>query len=184
MMLIRHGAVMAGVLDALGGLGDRLAHVQADFADPLTPAWVIEQAVERFGHVDVLIANHARNSKQSLEEVTVTELDLAWAVNARGSVLLTQAFAAQHDDRRSGGRVILFTSGQHLAPMSRSGGAPGSADPARRGAYAPHAPHRALYEMKGDDGKRRYTVQQIPDRLGVSRATIYRHLDPGKPISA
>jgi DNA-binding MarR family transcriptional regulator len=43
---------------------------------------------------------------------------------------------------------------------------------------------RALYEMKGDDGKRRYTVQQIADRLGVNRATIYRHLDPGKPVSA
>ncbi|MCO6004011.1 helix-turn-helix domain-containing protein [Actinoallomurus purpureus] len=43
---------------------------------------------------------------------------------------------------------------------------------------------RALYEMKGDDGKRRYTVQQIADRLGVSRATIYRHLDPDKPVSA
>jgi len=39
-------------------------------------------------------------------------------VNARASVLLTQAFAAVHDDRRPGGRVILFTSGQHLAPMS------------------------------------------------------------------
>ncbi|MFI7106954.1 SDR family oxidoreductase [Nonomuraea sp. NPDC050227] len=110
-------AGMAGVLEALGGLGDRLAHVQADFADPLKPAWVIEQAVQRFGHVDVLIANHARSSKQSLEQVTAAELDLAWAVNARGSVLLTQAFAAQHDDQRPGGRVILFTSGQHLGPM-------------------------------------------------------------------
>ncbi|MEW9555312.1 helix-turn-helix domain-containing protein [Nonomuraea sp. NPDC050783] len=43
---------------------------------------------------------------------------------------------------------------------------------------------RALYEMKGDDGERRYTVQQIADRLGVSRATIYRHLDPDKLVSA
>jgi 3-oxoacyl-[acyl-carrier protein] reductase len=34
-------------------------------------------------------------------------------------VLLTQAFAAQHDDSRPGGRVVLFTSGQHLGPMSR-----------------------------------------------------------------
>jgi transcriptional regulator of acetoin/glycerol metabolism len=33
-------------------------------------------------------------------------------------------------------------------------------------------------------GKRRYTVQRIADRLGVSRATIYRHLDPDKPVSA
>ncbi|GGO71753.1 helix-turn-helix domain-containing protein [Nonomuraea cavernae] len=28
------------------------------------------------------------------------------------------------------------------------------------------------------------TVLQIADRLGVSRATIYRHLDPDKPVSA
>lgn len=108
---------MAGVLEALGGVGNDLHHVEADFADPAAPAWVIEQAVDRFGHVDVLVANHARSSSQSLTEVTASELDLAWAVNARASVLLTQAFAAQHDDRRPGGRVILFTSGQHLAPM-------------------------------------------------------------------
>ncbi|MEV1244931.1 SDR family oxidoreductase [Nonomuraea sp. NPDC049750] len=110
-------AGMAGVLAALGGVGDHLAHVEADFTDPAAPAAVIERAVDRFGHVDVLVANHARSSKQTLEEVTAPELDLAWAVNARASVLLTQAFAAQHDDQRSGGRVILFTSGQHLAPM-------------------------------------------------------------------
>ncbi|WP_242675933.1 helix-turn-helix domain-containing protein [Streptosporangium minutum] len=38
--------------------------------------------------------------------------------------------------------------------------------------------------MKGKDGKHRYTVQQIADRPGVSRATIYRHLDSDKPVSA
>jgi 3-oxoacyl-[acyl-carrier protein] reductase len=111
-------AGMTGVLEALGGPADELAHVAADFADAAMPAWVIERTVERFGHVDVLVANHARSSNQTLAEVTATELDLTWAVNARASVLLTQAFAAQHDDRRPGGRVILFTSGQHLAPMS------------------------------------------------------------------
>ncbi len=68
----------------------------------------------------MIVANHARSSgKQTLSNVTVEELDLSWAVNARASVLLTQAFAAQHDDRRRGGRVVLFTSGQHLAPMAQ-----------------------------------------------------------------
>jgi DNA invertase Pin-like site-specific DNA recombinase len=33
-----------------------------------------------------------------------------------------------------------------------------------------------MYEEKGDDGKRKYTVQQIADELGVSRPTIYRAL--------
>jgi 3-oxoacyl-[acyl-carrier protein] reductase len=109
---------IAGVLDELGGVGDRLQHVEANFVETAAPAFVIEQAIAAFGHVDVLVANHARSSKQRLADVTADELDLAWAVNARASVLLTQAFAAAHDDLRNGGRVILFTSGQHLAPMS------------------------------------------------------------------
>ncbi|WP_235029976.1 SDR family oxidoreductase [Nonomuraea solani] len=108
---------MEAVLAGLGGDGDRLRHVAADFADPEAPARVMERAVAAYGHVDVLIANHARSVRQSLTEVTAAELDLAWAVNGRASVLLTQAFAAQYDDRRPGGRVILFTSGQHLGPM-------------------------------------------------------------------
>jgi 3-oxoacyl-[acyl-carrier protein] reductase len=111
-------AGIAGVLDALGGQGPHLAHVAADFADPDAPAGVVRSAVKAHGAVDILIANHARSSVQDLAEVTAGELDLAWAVNARASVLLTQAFAAAHDDGRPGGRVILFTSGQHLAPMS------------------------------------------------------------------
>jgi 3-oxoacyl-[acyl-carrier protein] reductase len=109
---------IAGVLEALGGVGDRLQHVEADFADPAAPAFVVDQAVAAFGCVDALVANHARSSTQAFGDVTGDELDLSWAVNARASVLLTQAFAAAHDDRRRGGRVILFTSGQHLAPMS------------------------------------------------------------------
>jgi len=38
------------------------------------------------------------------------------AVNTRATLLLVRAFAAQHDGRE-GGRVVLFTSGQHLGPM-------------------------------------------------------------------
>lgn len=34
-----------------------------------------------------------------------------------------------------------------------------------------------MYDETGADGKRRYTVQQIADEFGVSRPTIYRHLE-------
>lgn len=109
----------AGIVESLGGEGRRLRHVAADFADPQAPELVIAMAMEAFGTMDVVVANHARSSTQSLAEVTTAELDLAWAVNARASVLLARAFAAAHDDERPGGRIILFTSGQHLAPMSQ-----------------------------------------------------------------
>lgn len=108
-----------GIVERLGGEGPRLRHIVADFADPETPGTVVRAAVDAFGAVDVVVANHARSSDQSLADVTAAELDLTWAVNARASVLLAQAFAAAHDDDRPGGRIVLFTSGQHLGPMSR-----------------------------------------------------------------
>jgi 3-oxoacyl-[acyl-carrier protein] reductase len=108
---------MAAVIEELGGLGPRLRHVEADLSDPAAPEHVIAAAVDELGGVDVLVANHARSSNQALDAVTAEELDLTWAVNARATVLLVQAFAARHDAGRPG-RVVLFTSGQHLGPMA------------------------------------------------------------------
>ncbi len=35
---------------------------------------------------------------------------------------------------------------------------------------------QAMYDELGDDGRRAHTVQQIADEFGVTRPTIYRHL--------
>jgi 3-oxoacyl-[acyl-carrier protein] reductase len=94
-----------------------LEFASVDLEDPAGPAILVDAAVERFGAIDIVVANHARSSSSALADVTAEELDRCWAVNARASVLLTQAFAARHDDSRPGGRVVLFTSGQHRAPM-------------------------------------------------------------------
>lgn len=101
------------LLEELRAAGGRVAHLSADLADPAAPAAIVAAAREAFGHVDALIANHARSSGQDLEHLTATELDLSYAVNTRATLLLTQAFAAQHEDTRPGGRVLLFTSGQY-----------------------------------------------------------------------
>ena len=106
-----------GVLAALDAPEDRLARVECDLADPDGPAALVDAAIERFGALDIVVANHARSSHGSLADLTAAELDASWAVNARASLLLVQAFAARHDDTRPDGRVVLFTSGQHLAPM-------------------------------------------------------------------
>ena len=107
----------AALVTELRAAGGRVEHLSADLADPGAPAALVAAARDAFGHVDALIANHARSSGQNLEDLTATELDLSYAVNTRATLLLTQAFAAQHDDARLGGRVLLFTSGQYHGAM-------------------------------------------------------------------
>jgi 3-oxoacyl-[acyl-carrier protein] reductase len=64
--------------------------------------------------------NHVRSGRGRLGELTPGEIDAFLRENVRASLLLVQEFAAQHDGSRGGGRrVVLFTSGQHLAPLSR-----------------------------------------------------------------
>jgi 3-oxoacyl-[acyl-carrier protein] reductase len=101
----------------LRAAGGRVEHVSADLSDPQAPGTLVAAAGAAFGHVDVVVANHARSSGQALEELTAAELDLSYAVNTRATLLLVKAFAGQHDDRRPGGRVVLFTSGQYSGAM-------------------------------------------------------------------
>jgi 3-oxoacyl-[acyl-carrier protein] reductase len=119
------GADPGGVAAVLAELGSgdasspavgRVEHLEADLLDPEAPDRVMAAAVEAFGHVDILVCNHARSSLGGLGQLTTAELDASFAVNTRAVLLLVQAFAAQHDGR-PGGRVVLFTSGQHLGPM-------------------------------------------------------------------
>ncbi|MEN3308491.1 MAG: 3-oxoacyl-[acyl-carrier protein] reductase, partial [Micromonosporaceae bacterium] len=114
------GADVAGpeaLVDELRHAGGRVEHVSADLSAPEAPAALVAAAREAFGHVDVVVANHARSCAQWLEDLTAAELDLTYAVNTRASLLLVKAFAAQHDDSRPGGRVVLFTSGQYHGAM-------------------------------------------------------------------
>jgi 3-oxoacyl-[acyl-carrier protein] reductase len=95
--------------------GARVERVSADLADPAAPAALLHAAVAAFGRVDVLVANHARSSAQDLAALTAEELDRSFAVNARATLLLVQAFAERHRD--GPGRVVLFTSGQYHGAM-------------------------------------------------------------------
>ena len=107
----------AALLEDLRALGGRVEHIEADFEQPDAAEQVVRAAVDAFGHVDILVANHAYSTNGALEDLTAESIDKHLTVNVRGSLLLVKEFAARHDDTRPGGRVILLTSGQHLGPM-------------------------------------------------------------------
>ena len=111
-------AVLSGVTDALAGDGARVTHQEADLADPAAPSALIDAAAAAFGHLDILVCNHARSGDDGpLGTLTAAMLDAHWAANTRSSILLAQEFVARHDGR-PGGRIVLMTSGQDLGPMT------------------------------------------------------------------
>src|SRR5712691_185391 len=91
--------------------------LEADFADPLAPARVVAAARAALGPLDVLVVNHARSGLGRLDELTAEHLDAFLHENVRASLLLVKEFAAQFEGDQ--GRVVLITSGAHIAPMAR-----------------------------------------------------------------
>lgn len=97
--------------------GAQLGQLSADVRDPHAVQQIMDTAVAAFGHVDALVCNQALSgSDGALGELTAEMLDHHWQVNARATLLLTQAFAHQHNSATAG-CVVLMTSGQNLGPM-------------------------------------------------------------------
>jgi len=111
------GAEPGGTEGVAGELS--VEHLEADFADPEAPARVITAARAALGPLDILVVNHARSGGGRLAETTAAELDAFLHENVRASLLLVKEFAAQRDESRPGGRVVLLTSGIHKGPMTR-----------------------------------------------------------------
>jgi 3-oxoacyl-[acyl-carrier protein] reductase len=146
--------------------GRRIAHADVDLAGRSAPERCVADARAILGHVDVLVANHAHSSEGRLGTLTAEELDRSLAVNVRATLLLVQAWAAQHDDGRPGGRVVLMTSGQHRGPM------PGElAYVAGKGAI-----HQLTLSLAAELAPRRITVNTVdpgPTDTGYATPDIH-----------
>jgi 3-oxoacyl-[acyl-carrier protein] reductase len=161
---LRAGVTSAPAPGAGGPAATRVEHLEADFLDPEAPGRVLAAAVEAFERVDILVCNHARSSEGDLARLTAAELDASFAVNTRAVLLLAQAFAARHDGR-SGGRVILFTSGQQLGPMPDE-----LAYAVSKGALAAITP--TLADTLADRGITVNTVNPGPTDTGYADAAV------------
>ena len=110
-------ALVDGVTDALADDNAGVHHTELDLAIPDAPGRLIDAVTDAFGHLDILVCNHARSGSDGpLGTLDAAMLDGHWVVNTRSTILLAQAFVAQHDGR-PGGRIIFMTSGQDLGPM-------------------------------------------------------------------
>ena len=171
-------AVIGGVTEALADPDAVVWHQEADLSDPDAPARLIESAAETSRFLDVLVCNHARSGGDGpLGSLTAAMLDAHWAANTRSSILLAQAFAAQHDDRRPGGRIVFMTSGQDLGPMTGE-----VAYAASKGALA--SVTRTLADQLADRGITVNTVNPGPVDTGYAPPNVHeavrRHFPQGR----
>ena len=88
-------------------LGRKAIAVKADVSKPAETAAMFKQAVEHYGHLDIVISNSGVESFGHISEITPEEFDRVFSVNTRGQLFVAQQ-AFEH--LTSGGRLVLLSS--------------------------------------------------------------------------
>ncbi|MGW4560884.1 SDR family NAD(P)-dependent oxidoreductase [Streptomyces sp. NPDC004561] len=91
-------------LDADGG---RALALRADVTDPDQTRALFEQAMDRFGRIDVLASCAGVEHFDALENIAPADFDRVFAVNTRGQLFAAQQAAARMG---AGGRIVLTSS--------------------------------------------------------------------------
>ncbi|WP_083283643.1 SDR family NAD(P)-dependent oxidoreductase [Humibacillus sp. DSM 29435] len=101
----------AGLRETCSPHGDRVLPVVADISTAAGAQDVVHAAVTHFGRLDVCVNNAAVAPHASLLEERVEVWDTVYAVNCRGTFLMTQAAARIMITQGEGGRIVNFSSG-------------------------------------------------------------------------
>jgi 3-oxoacyl-[acyl-carrier protein] reductase len=97
----------ASVVKAIEGNGGKAIAIQADAANVKAVTSAVEETVETFGQLDVLVNNAGTAIPKTFEETSLEEMDRVIDINLRGVFVTTQA-ALKH--MKDGGRIIMIGS--------------------------------------------------------------------------
>lgn len=97
-------------------IGVRCTHLEADLSQPETPVKVLDFVEGQLGPVSILVNNATYSTDDGYQALNAATLDAHYAVNMRGTFLLSVEFVRRFD-AGEGGRIINLTSGQGLGPM-------------------------------------------------------------------
>jgi len=96
--------------------GVRCESLEIDLSKIDAPKLILDEAEKKLGLPSILVNNAAYSTRDGFEVLDAATLDAHYAVNMRGTFLLTVEFARRLSGK-SGGRIINLTSGQSVAPM-------------------------------------------------------------------
>lgn len=95
---------------AAASLGPQAVAVQMDIADQTSIEAGFAQALEKLGHLDILVNNAALFTAQPIVEITRADYDRIFAVNVAGTLFCLQAAARQMIAQGTGGKIINMAS--------------------------------------------------------------------------
>lgn len=98
-------------------LGVRCSHMKADLSALDTPRRILDTVERELGPASILVNNATHDAVDApFDQLDAATLDAYYAVNMRGTMLLTVEFARRFT-LGTGGRIINLTSGQGRGPM-------------------------------------------------------------------
>lgn len=119
-----------GLNETCAGLdGTRVAQLVADVSTEAGAEQIVQDAIQQFGRLDVCVNNAAVAPHTAIFDERVEVWDTVYAVNTRGTFLMTRAAGRAMIAGGNGGRIINFSSG-----AATKGGAGGGAYASSRAA--------------------------------------------------
>jgi len=113
----RDRAALEGAAARIGDeLGAEVLAIAGDITDPTEPARAVAQTVERFGSLDILVANAGGPPPSRALEIDDAQINAAVNANLTTSVRLVQA-ALTHLVASGQGRICLITSVSVVEPI-------------------------------------------------------------------
>ena len=98
--------------------GIRCAHASMDLSRPAAAVEALDAAERSLGAVSILVNNATHSTRDGFERLDAATLDAHYAVNIRGTFLLSVEFARRFAGA-GGGRIINLTTGISHGPMPR-----------------------------------------------------------------
>lgn len=105
------------LVEELRDMGVSAVEIPWDLEDASRLPKLLDRVEEELGQLSILVNNAAYSTRDGWETLDAEQLDRHYAVNARATALLSVEFCRRFEGE-SGGRIINFSSGQHLGAMS------------------------------------------------------------------
>jgi len=98
-------------------LGREALVVQADVSDRAQVDALVAQTCQRFGRLDILVANAAFSIRKPFLELTSEDLERTWAVSLWGVFHSCQAAARVLVEQGQGGKLVIISSVHAFIPF-------------------------------------------------------------------